>query len=197
MQEHAQRGLVYTCCCPRGQHVGRKEMEAGKGGLEKRGPTLFIRTHVGGNIFLAKLIHNTQQQHPVPSQAWHGFIVAPLMNLPLVGAHFYSVHSKLAQEKLLHKTWKRVNKSHICHEDCNNCQSHKHFQAESGGFNTDSLSWAPAAPHSTLPHRDRDRDRDRAASPASQPASEVPTTLRFLRKRKICGGNLWPKLLKY
>lgn len=74
------------------------------------------------------------------------------MNLPLVGAHFYSVHSKLAQEKLLHKTWKRVNKSHICHEDCNNCQSHKHFQAESGGFNTDSLSWAPAAPHSTLPH---------------------------------------------
>lgn len=59
---------------------------------------------------------------------------AVLVNLPVVGAHFYSVHGKLAQEKLLHKTWKWVNKSHICQGDCNNCQSHMHFQAESGGF---------------------------------------------------------------
>ena len=59
---------------------------------------------------------------------------AVLVNLPVMGAHFYSVHGKLAQEKLLHKTWKWVNKSHICQGDCNNCQSHMHFQAESGGF---------------------------------------------------------------
>lgn len=44
-------------------------MEIGKGGLEKREPTLFIKTHVRGNIFLSKLINNTQQQHPVPSQS--------------------------------------------------------------------------------------------------------------------------------
>lgn len=28
---------------------------------------------------------------------------AVLVDLPVVGAHFYSVHGKLAQEKLLHK----------------------------------------------------------------------------------------------
>lgn len=109
----------------------------------------------------------------------------------MVGSHFYSVHSKLAQEKLLHKTWKWVNKSHICQGECNNCQSHMHFPAESGGFR----------------HRQSERSicsatyssRTQEPGQLPQPASPrgPPTTLKFIRKIKISGGNLWPKSQKH
>lgn len=110
------------------------------------------------------------------------------MNLTVVGAHFYSVRSKLAWETLLHKTWKWVNKSHICQGDCNNCQSHMHFQAESVGFRhrQSELSICSATENS--------RTRTRAASPASQPASQPqkPTNNFVIHKKT---KNKWRKPL--
>lgn len=113
-----------------------------------------------------------------------------LMNLPVVGAHFYSVHSKLAQEKLLHKTWKWVNKSHICQGDCNNCQSHMHFQAESGGFRhrQSELSICSAT------YNSRTREPGQLPQPASPRGP--PTTPKVI-KLKIGEGKLWPKPQKY
>lgn len=44
MLEQAQKALFTPAVAPRGQHVDRKEMEIGKGDLEKREPTLLMKT---------------------------------------------------------------------------------------------------------------------------------------------------------
>lgn len=104
----------------------------------------------------------------------------------MVGAHFYSVHSKLAQEKLLHKTWKWVNKSHICQGDCNNCQSHMHFQAESGGFRhrQSELSICSAT------YNSRTREPGQLPLPASQ-SQRPPNNFVIYKEAK----NRWRKPL--
>lgn len=108
------------------------------------------------------------------------------MLVTVVGTHFYSVHSKLAQEKLLYKTWKWVNKSPKCQGDCTNCQSHVHFQAESGSFRHRQ---SELGIFSTT-----DNSLTREPVQIHQPDSpRAPlTTLQSARKLKRGRGELWP-----